>query len=80
MNDWPKYLPMEKYVQPINRTDSIGGTKLRVNSLINGSFEFEAAILFNDLPITCRNSETYKNFCQETKKYFFDKALARSFH
>ena len=78
MNNWPKFLPMEKYIQPKTRTDVIGGAKLRETSNINGTFELEASKIFNELPINCRNSETYKNFCQETKKYFFDKALARS--
>ena len=76
-NDWPKFLPMEKYVQPITRNDLIGGTKLREISNVNGSLECEAPKIFNELPITCRNSTTYKNFRKETKKYFIDKALAK---
>ncbi|XP_066911400.1 uncharacterized protein [Clytia hemisphaerica] len=37
MGTWPKFLPMEKYEQPITRNDRIGGTKLRESLNINGS-------------------------------------------
>ena len=76
MDNWPKFLPMEKYEQPITRNDLIGGTKLREGSNISGSFELEASRIYNELPVTCRNSLTYKDFCKQTRIYFLDKALA----
>ena len=51
MSDWLKFLPMEKFEQPTIRTDHIGGTKLSGTLNINGSFEFEASKLFNELPV-----------------------------
>ena len=69
---------MEKYEQPITRNDLIGGTKLRESSNISGSFELEASRIYNELPVTCRNSLVYKDFCKHTRIYFLDKALARS--
>ena len=80
-NDWPKFLPMSKEEltrQRPTRYEQIGGTKIRQTSNIDASFEFEASKIFNELPIACRNSLSYKDFCKQTKNYFLDKALARS--
>ena len=79
--DWPKFLPMERdnHVRPrLTRPNVENGTKLRCLSNVSGSFENETSKLFNGLPITCRNSLNYKEFCKLTKSYFLDKALARS--
>lgn len=80
-SDWPRFLPMEKdeqIRQRPSRHEMIGGTKIRQTSNIGASFEFEASNIFNDLPMACRNSLNYKEFCKQTKNYFIDKALARS--
>ena len=79
--DWPKFLPMEKddnVRQRPSRHEIVGGTKLRRTSNIAASFDYEASSIFNELPMVCRNSLNYKEFCKITKKYFLDKALARS--
>ena len=55
------------------RYEQIGGKKIRQTSNIDASFEFEASKIFNELPIACRNSLSYKDFCKQTKNYFLDK-------
>ena len=79
--NWPKFLPLERdnRIRPrLTRSNVDNGTKLRCLLNISGSFENETTRLFNELPIICRNSIHYKEFCKLTKKYFLDKALARS--
>ena len=79
--DWPKFIPMvkdDRNRQRPSRCGQIGGTTLLQTSNIAGSFEYEASKTFNELPVGCRNSLSYNDFCRQSKKYFLDKALARS--
>ena len=78
--NWPKFLPMEKdnsQKRPSRFGNNVG-TRIQCNTNITTLFEYEASSIFNSLPVTCRNSADYKEFCRFTKNYFLDKALARS--
>ena len=79
--DWPKFLPLKRDDNTrtrLTRSTTDDGTKIRCTTNVAGSFEYESAKLFNQLPAQCRNSVDYKDFCMLTKTYFLDKALARS--
>ena len=79
--DWPKFLPMKRddKIRPrLTRSNADDGTKLLRSCNVTGSFEYESAKLFNDLPSKCRNCLNYNVFCKITKEHFIDKALARS--
>lgn len=73
---WPKFLPMEMNGMSRTRAGQ-ASNMLKCSTNVRGTFEFDGANVFNSLPIDCRSCEKFGNFCNLTKKYFIDKALAR---
>ena len=48
-------------------------------SKINGTFQDQAAKLFNELPSGIRNEKKYNLFRTKVKAILFDQAMAKSF-
>ena len=78
LNDpkWLKYLPIK--LQEIKRTTRLEN-KMMVERGVQNIFGDQAHDIFNDLPKTMRVIKDKKDFIKETKRYYRDKALARSF-
>ena len=76
LNDtnWPKYLPIETVKNRVSlRTENtMKVIREEANCLSN------QALVFNELPKSVRCSPTVNGFKYEAKKYYMDKALARS--
>ena len=77
LNDpkWPKYLPIK--LQEIKRTTHLGN-KMTIKRGQKSTFSGQAHDIYNNLPKTIRVIKDRKVFIEETKKYYRDKALARS--
>ena len=77
LNDpkWPKYLPIK--LQEIKRATRLEN-KMMVERSDKNTFGDRAQNIFNDLPKAIRVTKDRKVFIKETKRYFRDKALARS--
>ena len=77
LNDpkWPKYLPIK--LQEIKHATRLQNKMMAERSDKN-TFGDRAHNIFNDLPKAIRVSKDRKVFIKETKRYFRDKALARS--
>ena len=70
----PKYLPIEtvKNRQSLRTENTMKVTRGEANCFSN------QALVFNELPKSVRCSPTVNSFKHEAKKYYMDKALARS--
>ena len=79
---WPTYLKLNKKEQTttLNRRSAYASTATTIlQGMENGStFENVASKTFNELPPSSRSATTYTSFCSNAKKYFHDKALART--
>ena len=77
LNDpkWPKYLPIK--LQEIKRITRLEN-EMMVERGDKNSFGDQAHDVFNDLPKAIRVIKDRKVFIKETKRYYRDKALARS--
>ena len=77
LNDpkWPKYLPIK--LQEIKRTTRLGN-KMMIKRGQKRTFSGQVHDICNNLPKTIRVIKDRKVFIEETKKYYRDKALARS--
>ena len=74
--NWPRFLPMEKNLHTRTRRGHAPNT-IKCTTNLRSTFEYTGASIFNSLPAACRECDTYGMFCNMTKKYFLDKALAR---
>ena len=76
LNDtnWPKYLPIETVK---NRRSLRTENTMKVTREEPSDFSNQA-LVFNELPKSVRCSPTVNSFKHEAKKYYMDKALARS--
>ena len=72
---WPKYLPIK--LQEIKRTTRLEN-KMMVERGDKSTFGDQAHNIFNDLPKAIRIIKDRKVFITETKRYYRDRALARS--
>ena len=72
---WTKYLPIR--LQEIKRTAPLEN-EMMVDRGIKNTFGDQAHDVFNDLPKAIRVIKDRKVFIKETKRYYRDKALARS--
>ena len=76
LNDtnWPKYLPIGavKNRRSLRTENTMKGTRGEANCFSN------QAMVFKELPKSVRCSPTVNSFKHEAKKYYMDKALARS--
>ena len=72
---WPKYLPIK--LQEIKCTTRLGN-KMMIKRGQKSTFSGQAHDICNNLPKTIRVIKDRKVFIEETKKYYRDKALARS--
>ena len=72
--NWPKYLPIEtaKNRRYLRTEKTMKVTWGEANCFSNQT------LVFNELPKSVRCSPTVNNFKHEAKKYYMDKALARS--
>ena len=72
--DWPKYLPIETVTnrRSLRTENTMKVTQGEANCFSN------QALVFNELPKSVRCSPTVNSFKHEAKKYYMDKALARS--
>ena len=77
LNDlkWPKYLPIK--LQEIKRTTRLEN-EMMVECGDKKTFGDQARDIINDLPKAIRVIKERKVFIKETKRYYRDKALARS--
>jgi hypothetical protein len=67
-DDWPSYLKLEEYI-PIRTLRSSSAQRLVV-LIISGTFQDEAAPVFNYLPEEIRNCDTFKDYCRNSCEYF----------
>ena len=76
LNDanWPKYLPIEtvKNRRSLRTENTMKVTRGEANCFSN------QALVFNELPKSVSCSPTVDSLKHEAKKYYMDKALARS--
>ena len=72
---WTKYLPIK--LQEIKRTTRLEN-EMMVDRGNKNTFGDQAHDVFNDLPKAIRVIKDRKVFIKETKRYYRDKALARS--
>ena len=72
---WTKYLPIK--LQEIKRTTRLEN-EMMVERGDKNTFGDQAHDIFNDLPKAIRVIKDRKVFIKETKRYYRDKALARS--
>ena len=72
--NWPKYLPIKtvKNRRSLRTENTMKVTRGKANCFSN------RALVFNELPKSVRCSHTVNSFNHEAKKYYMDKALARS--
>ena len=72
---WTKYLPIK--LQEIKRTTRLEN-EMMVERGETNKFVDQAHDIFNDLPKTMRVIKDREVFINETKRYYRDRALARS--
>ena len=72
--DWPKYLPIETVTnrRSLRTENTMKVTQGEANCFSN------QALVFNELPKSVRCSPTVSSFKHEAKKYYMNKAFARS--
>ena len=72
--NWPKYLPIEtvKDCHSLRTENTMKMTRGETNCFSN------QALVFNELPKSVRCSPTVNSFKHDAKKYYMDKALAKS--
>jgi hypothetical protein len=73
-DDWPSSLKLEEYF-PIRTLRSSSARRLVV-PIISGTFQDEAAPVFNSLPEEIRNCDTFKDYCRNSSEYL--KTLVRN--
>ncbi len=74
-SDWPAYLKLDEYKS--SRTLRSSSARRLVVPLVTGTFQAEAARVFNDLPEDIRNCSNYKEYCTNSLAYFKDLATDR---
>ena len=78
-SSWPRYIKLSERPQSARnlRSKSVSSV-IQCKSKIKNTFEYIASKTFNDLPLKCREVESYQQFCARTKQYLKDRALART--
>jgi exonuclease III len=74
--NWPSYLKL-KFNEVPQRILRANVTQTIQSNDPEGTFSHTAATHYNDLPCNIRRIEEYFTFCNEAKKFYFDKATAR---
>ena len=73
---WPSNLKLDTQCTSRSLRNS---NEIRLKpSNITGTFQDTASKLFNNLPTSLKNNTDYKSFCNKTKSYLLDSAIARS--
>ncbi len=67
-SDGPAYLKLDEYKS--SRTLRSSSARRLVVPLVTGTFQAEAARVFNDLPEDIRNCSNYKEYCTNSLAYF----------
>lgn len=67
-SDWPSYLKLEEY-KPSRILRSSSARRLVV-PLVTGTFQDEAARVFNNLPEDIRNGDNFNEYCRNSLAYF----------
>ena len=73
-DNWPSYLNLE-VVKPIRHLRSSVAPRLYV-PLVQGTFQYSAAIIFNELPANIRNCKDFKEYCRLCKAFLKARALS----
>ena len=72
-SDWPSYLKLDEY-EPSRPLRSSSSHRLVVPR-VSGTFQGEAARVFNDLPEDIRNSNNFRECCRNCFAHFRDLAM-----
>ena len=75
---WPQYLQVRKRTIVRNLRSSLAASTEVERYNENNTFQDQAAKIYNNMPIELRDIECYSSFVKDTKKYFIDKAKART--
>ena len=74
--NWPEYLPIK--LQVSKRTTRKDNEMVMIESGEKNTFSDQVFTTFNDLPKAIRIIDNKKVFYRESKKYYRDRALART--